>query len=367
MENVEREVAAIYHLSAASNQEKEQAFRACAETAEHERQIAMYADKIEKELHLSFETAGMKVSDVIDLPQGREFAALVGPKILMTIRDQFWLNQLADLYTVEFGQPLYYLRSHDNPIAVVSASTTDGGAAQATNSLITGAGYDTPVDILPRRLVMSFQYDSPKLAMSQASSRSRALDLSRYKMNKAFQDSIVAAWQACQMATIPASLYYDLPTGRVMPTTNKFAHSVDGLSIASIKDLSRYFATFGWDGQIILFVSDVRFEDTKSWVSTTTITDIGGVYAEQIANGRMSDTAAFGNVLIVKKNNVPDNLGMGIMVSDNGTKTLGAYQFGKMQSLPSPNSTSTRSAFDLVIPGMAGVCHDACRTAFLNF
>ena len=369
METTAMETAALIDLTStsAAAKAKEAAFRACADTNEHERQVALYAEKVERELHLSFETAGIKLSDVLDLPEGKELAGLVGPKILTTIRDQFWINQLADLYKVEFGQPLYYLRSQDNPIAVVSASVTDGGAAQATNPLITGAGYDTPVVILPQRLVLSFQYDSPKLAMSQASSRSRALDLSRYKMNKAFQDSIIAAWAACSMATIPANLYYTLPAGRVMPTTNVINASADGLSIAECKNLLRYFANFGWDGPVMLFVSPYRFEDVRSWVSSTTITDIGGVYAEAMVDGKVTDAVKYGDLTIVKKNNIPDNTGYAIMVSDNGTKTLGAYQFGKMQSLPSPNATSTRAAFDMVLPGMAGVCHDAVRTAFLNF
>jgi hypothetical protein len=309
----------------------------------------------------------MTLAQSMTMDEGKELAALVGPKIMMTIRDQMWINTVSDLTKTEFGVPLYYLKSYDNPIAVISASPTDGGAAQATNPLITGEGYDTPIDIIPRRLVLGYQYDSPKLAMSQASSRSRALDLSRYKMNQAYQNAIIAAWSACQMATISPSLYATLPAGRVHPTTNLFSATSDGLSVAEVKNISRYFSNFGWDGQIILFVSNYRFEDTKNWASTTTFSDIGGVYANLIANGRVADTVAFGNVLIVSKNNIPDNLGMAVMVSDNGVKTLGAYQFGKMESLPSPNSTSTRSAFDMVIPGVAGVAHDPLRTAFLSF
>ena len=117
----------------------------------------------------------------------------------------------------------------------------------------------------------------------------------------------------------------------------------------------------------MLFVSDLRFEDVKSWASSTTTSDFGGVFAEKIANGRIADTCTFGNILIVKKNNVPDNYGYALCVSDGGFKTLGVYQFGKMQSLPSTLSTSQRTAFDMVVPGVAGVCHDALRTAFMNF
>lgn len=363
-----KELAAVHDLTnQGKNEEREAAFRACADTVEHERQIALYAPKIEAELHALFETASMSVSDLVALPQGRELAAQVGPTVLMTHRDAFWVNQIADLYKTEFGKPIYYLRTKDNPLAVVSASTTDGGAAVATAPLVTGKGYDTPVDVMHRRLLLTAAYDSPKLAESQASSRVRALDLMRYKMNKAYQDMVIAALAACEMVSIPANLYHELPTGRVHPTTNKIDCTSAKLSIEKVKELSKYFATFGWDGQIVVFVSDLRFEDTKNWASTTTSSDIGGVFAEKIANGRMADTAQFGNVLIVKKNNIPDNYGYGLCVSDGGFKTLGVYQFGKMQSLPSANSTSQRSAFDMVIPGVAGVCHDALRTAFMNF
>ena len=362
-----KELAAIHDLTANKQDDKEKAFRDCAETVEHERQIALYAPKIEKELHALFETANLSLSDMLQLPQGRELAAIVGPQVLMTHRDAFWISQVADLYKTEFGVPVYYTRTHDNPLAVVSASATDGGAAVATAPLITGKGYDTPVDVMHRRLVLMGSYDSPKLAESQASSRSRALDLMRYKMNKAYQDLALAALAGCEMATISAALYHDLPTGRVHPTTNKIDATSEKLSINKVKEVSKYFATFGWDGQIVVFVSDLRFEDTKGWASTTTFTDLGSVFAEKIANGRVSDTVQFGNVLIVKKNNVPDNYGYGLCVSDGGFKTLGVYQFGKMQSLPSTNSTSQRSAFDMVIPGVAGVCHDALRTAFMNF
>jgi len=364
-----KELAAVHDLTKqGADEEKELAFRACADSVEHERQIALYAPKIEKELHGLFEMASMNLGDMLQMDKGRELATAIGPQVLMTHRDAFWINQIADLYKTEFGKPVYYLRTKDNPLAVVSASTTDGGAVQATAPLVTGKGFDTPVDIMHRRLLLTAAYDSPKLAESQASSRTRALDLMRYKMNKAFQDMIIAALSGCEMASIPANLYHELPAGRVHPTTNKIdASAGDKLTIAKVKELSKYFATFGWDGQIVVFVSDLRFEDTKNWASTSSTSDIGGVFAEKIANGRMVDTAQFGNVLIVKKNNIPDNYGYGLCVSDGGFKTLGVYQFGKMQSLPSMNSTSQRTAFDMVIPGVAGVCHDALRTAFMNF
>jgi hypothetical protein len=363
-----KELAAVHDLTKQNrNEEREAAFRACADSAEHERQIALYAPKIEKELHSLFETASMSVSDMLALPEGRELAAALGPQVLMTHRDAFWVSQVADLYKTEFGTPVYYIRTKDNPLAVVSASTTDGGAVVATAPLVTGKGYDTPVDIMHRRLVLTASYDSPKLAESRASSRVRALDLMRYKLNKAYQDMVIAALAACEMASIPTNLYHDLPAGRVHPTTNKIDATTEKLSINKVKELSKYFATFGWDGQIVLFVSDLRFEDVKGWASATTITDLGGVFAEMIANGRIADTAQFGNILIVKKNNVPDNYGYALCVSDGGFKTLGVYQFGNMQSLPSTNSTSQRTAFDMVIPGVAGVCHDALRTAFMNF
>lgn len=361
------ENAAIHDLTVQNSDEKAQAFKACSETAEHERQIALYAPKIEKELHNLFETAPMSFEEALRTPQGRELAAQVGPTVMMTHRDAFWIAQVSDLYKTEFGSPCYYVRTKDNPLAVVSASTTDGGAAVATSPLVTGKGYDTPVDIMHRRLAMTFSYDNPKLAMSQASSRTRALDLARYKMNKAYQDMAIAALAACEMASIPAAIQHELPTGRVHPTTNKIDATSGGLGIAKVKELSKYFATFGWDGQIVLFVSDLRFEDVKTWASTTTVTDMGAVFAEKIANGRVSDTAVFGNVLIVKKNNVPDNYGYALCVSDGGFKTLGVYQFGKMESIPSLNQSNQRAGFDLVIPGAAGVCHDALRTAFMNF
>ena len=362
-----KELAAIHDLTATAKDEKTAAFKACVDTVEHERQIALYAPKIESELHALFETATLSLSDMLQLPQGRELAAIVGPQVLMTHRDAFWIAQIADLYKTDFNTPVYYVRTHDNPMAVVSVSTTDGGAAVATSPLVTGKGYDTPIDVMHRRLVLSATYDSPKLAESQASSRTRALDLMRYKMNKAYQDMVITAMAACEMASISTTLYADLPVGRVHPTTNKVDCTTGGLSIANIKSVSKYFATFGWDGQIVVFVSDLRFEDTKSWASTTTFSDLGGIFAEKIANGRVADTVSFGNVLIVKKNNVPDNYGYAIMVSDGGFKTLGVYQFGAMQSLPSMNSSSQRSSFDMVIPGVAGVCHDALRTCFMNF
>lgn len=363
-----KEISAIHDLTKSQlNADREQAFRDCKDSMEHERQIALYAPKIERELHALFETASLNISDMLQLPEGKELAAILGPQVLMTHRDAFWISQVADLYKTEFGVPVYYIRTLDNPLAVVSASTTDGGAAVATAPLITGRGYDTPVDVLHRRLVLTGAYDSPKLAESQASSRVRALDLMRYKMNKAYQDMVITALAACEMASIPAATYHTLPTGRVHPTTNKVDCTTGGLNIANLKSVSKYFATFGWDGQIVVFVSDLRFEDTKGWASTTTFTDFGGVFAEKIANGRVSDTIQFGNILVVKKNNIPDNYGYALCVSDGGFKTLGVYQFGTMQSLPSNNSTSQRTAFDMVIPGAAGVCHDALRTCFMNF
>ena len=324
-----KEIAAVHDLTKQNlDKEREAAFRACADTAEHERQIALYAPKIEKELHALFETASLSISDMLALPEGRELAAALGPQVLMTHRDAFWVSQIADLYKTEFGTPVYYIRTKDNPLAVVSASTTDGGAVVATAPLITGKGFDTPVDVMHRRLVLTASYDNPKLAESQASSRVRALDLMRYKMNKAFQDMVLGALAACEMATIPPSIYHELPAGRVHPTTNKIDATTEKLSIAKVKELSKYFATFGWDGQVVLFVSDLRFEDVKSWASSTTTSDFGGVFAKKIANGRIADTCTFGNILIVKKNNVPDNYGYALCVSDGGFKTLGVYQFG---------------------------------------
>lgn len=361
------ETAAIHDLTVKNTDEKALAFRACADNQEHERQIALYAPKIEKELHGLFETASLNLTDMLQIPQGRELAAVLGPQVLMTHRDAFWISQISDLYKTEFGVPVYYTRTVDNPLSVVSASTTDGGAAVASSPLVTGKGFDTPVDVMHRRLLMSFQYDSPKLAESQASSRTRALDLARYKMNKAYQDMVITALAGCEMSTIPAAIYHTLPFGRVHPTTNKIDATSTKLTMAKVKELSKYFATFGWDGQTVLFVSDLRFEDTKNWASETAYTDLGSVFAEQIANGRVKDTLTFGNIMIVKKNNIPDNKGYAVCVSDGGFKTLAVYQFGAMQSLPNNLTSSQRAAFDIVVPGTAGVCHDALRTAFLTF
>lgn len=372
MNNLEREVAALINTlgTTRSAQEKEEAFRACADTSEHERQIASYAGKIEKEIHAMFELGGISIETALNTDTGRELAAAVGPKVMVTHRDAFFAPSLADMIVTDFTTPAYYIRSKDVQLGVVSASTTDGGAAQAVNPIITQKGYDTPVDIVHRRLTMNFQYDNPKLALSKASSRAKALDYARYRVMKAYQDSLIAAWTSCQYTAgspIPAALYHDLPAGRVHPTNNTIDATSGGLTLAKVKEFSKYFATFGFGGQKIMFVSDLVFEQVKDWASTTTATDTGRVLAEALLGGKVVDAIPVYDVLIVKKNMVPDNKGWGLVVDDQGTKTLGVYQFAQMESIPSNNTSSTRAAFDLVIPGMAGVCHDALRTAFVNF
>lgn len=370
--DTERELSALINALGTSPdaKEKEEYFQKCKDTVEHERQIATYAEKIEKEIHDMFEVGGMPLSDALQTKTGRELAEAVGPKIMMSHRDAYFVPALADLIMTDFTTPTYYIRSKDVALAVVSASTTDGGSAQATNPLITMKGYDTPVDVIHRRLIMTYQYDNPKLAMSKASSRTKALDTARYRTMKAYQDVVIAAWTGSQYTSaspFPTAIYHELPTGRVHPTNNTIDATTGGLSLAKVKEFSKYFSTFGFDGQKLLFVSDLVFEQVKDWASTTTATDTGRVLAEALVGGKVVDTIPVYDVLIVKKNVVPDNKGWGLMLSDQGTKTLGVYQFGQMQSLPSNNSSSTRAAFDMVLPGLAGVCHDAIRTAFVTF
>lgn len=353
---------------------KQEQFKRCADPVEHDRQTAEIGPKLEGEVAALFETANLTTDQLMQLDKGKELATVLGPNVVLSMRDQFWVPQLADRYTAQYGDLLYFTRDRDVPLAVISASVSDGGAPQATNPLITQKGYTTPIQVIPGRLVMSFEYDNPKLAEAQASSRTKAIELARYRIMKAVQDVVLAALVAGQYTAgspFPAAIKYDMTGGHTHPAHNTIdlsgAPYSGNLTLDGVRVFSDYFDELGFLGQKILFVSPKKFNYIKTWASTSVATDTGLVLTPQVINLNV-DSIRVHDVIITKKNNVPDATGYGLVVQDNsGAKTLGVYQFGSIQTLPNPNVTPIRSKFDVVVPGLAGVLHNPVATAFVKF
>lgn len=370
-----KELAANILLGAASNADKQAAFKACIDPAEHERQIAMIAEKLELEIHALFEVAGLSHADALNTDTGKELAAALGPRVMLSQRDQFFVEQIADRYIADFGQVIYFTRERDVPLAVISASPSDGGAPMSTGPLVTQKGYVTPIQVLPQRLLLSFEYDNPRLAESNASSREKAIDQSRYQFRKAMQDLVMTAWAGGQYTAgspFPAIIKHDLPAGRVHPAHNTIDLTgvpySGNLTLDAVRIFSDYFDNLGFTGQKMLFVSPSRFNYIKTWASTVAYTDMGSVFANKVWGGiGAQDTVVVHDVIVVKKFQITDALGMGLVVDDMGVKTLGIYQFGTMQTLPNLTGGALRSKFDMVVPGIAGVLHDATRAAFAKF
>lgn len=355
--------------TAPSDIEKQEAFKACADPAENARQIAMIGDLLEGDLHNAFEVAKMAPELALQTNEGRELAAALGPTVMLTHRDQFWAEQLTDRYIARYGDPIYFMKSKDVPMQVITASMTDNGPGMSVNQLQTMKGYDVPVPVAGQRFVMQFDFDDPRLAQSHFSSRSKAIDMARYRIRKAVQDMVLAAWTGGFTTNFAAAVMHDLPSGRVHPTGNIIDCKATGkLDYAAVSKFSDYAETFGFGGQKILFVSPKRFNDIKSWVSTTVATDSGQVFANKIMSaGSSIDSIPVYDVLVVKKNNVPDNYAYGLIVDDGMSRTLGVYQWGKIQTVPSIVNKPLRQAFDVYIPGICGVNHDVVRVARLDF
>jgi hypothetical protein len=355
--------------TAPSDVEKQEAFKACVDPAENARQIAGIGELLETDIKNAFETSKMPSDLALQTNEGRELAAALGPTVMFTQRDQFWAEQLADRYLCKFGDPIYYLKSKDAPMQVITASMTDGGPAMAVNSLQTMKGYDVPVPVSGQRLVLQFEFDDPRLAESNYTSRLKAIDMARYRIRKGMQDMLLTAWTGGFAASLAAATYHDLPAGRVHPTTNILDFKTTGkLDLANVTKFSDYCETFGFGGQKLLFVSPKHFNDIKTWVSTTTQTDSGTVFAKQIMSvGSSIDTIAVYDVLVVKKNNIPDIAAYGLILDDGVSKTLGIYQWGKIQTIPSIVNKPLRSAFDVYIPGIAAVNHDVVRVVKCEF
>jgi hypothetical protein len=348
--------------------EKQEKFRACADPAENQRQIAEIASILEQDIHNAFEVAKLPESLVFQTDAGKELSSALGPTVMMSQRDQFFVEQLADRYTCNFGDPIYYMRSRDVAIGVISASMTDNGAPQFGNPLITMKGYDTPVMVNAQRWTMNFEFDDPRLAESNWSSRAKAIDTARYRFRQCIQNLLVAAWKGGFTASFSAAQLHDLPTGRVHPVGNIIAAGGSVMTLDVVQKVADYFDIFGWEGKKMLFVSPTRFNEIKKWVSTTTVTDTGTVFAKQIiANGGAVDSIPVYDVLIVKKNIVPDTEGWALMTDDGVSKTLGLYQFGKVQTLPGVTNKPLRASFDVYVPGLAGVNHDNVRVAKVTF
>lgn len=366
-----KELAKNFDLTGKSlqDQEKQEAFRLCADPAENARQIAMIGEQIERDIRNAFETSKLTPELALQTEEGKELAAAVGPTVFLTQRDQFWAESLADRYSCNFGDPIYFMRSKDNPMGVITASMTDGGAPMAVNTLQTMKGYDVPVPVAGQRFVMTFEYDDPRLAESNWSSRAKAIDMARYRVRKALQDMLLAAWTGGFTASFAAGIMHELPAGRVHPTGNILDYKSAGkLDLGAVQKFADYADTFGYPGQKLLFVSPKRFNEIKNWVSTTTVTDAGLVFAKQIfASGAAVDSIPVYDVLVVKHNNVPDITGYGLVVDDGMSKTLGVYQWGKIQTVPSNVNKPLRAAFDLYIPGIAAVNHDITRVAKIEF
>jgi len=356
----------------AKDQEKQEMFKKCIDPSENARQIASIGKMLEEDIFNAYETAKLDKGDVLNTPEGKELAAAVGPTVMLTQRDTFFVEQLADRYACNFGEPIYFLRSTDVPMGVVTASMTDSGP-MSVNMLQTMNGYDIPVPVAGQRLVMTFEYDDPQLAESMWSSRSKAIDMARYRIRKSLQDMVLAAWQGAFVATFPACVNHTLAGGNVPPTGNIISNKVsDGftgkLDMVAVSGFGNYIDTYGFSGQKIMFVSPRRFNDVKTWVSTSTITDAGMIYAKQIfASGASVDSIPLYDTLIVKKNVVPDNVAWCLCVDDGVSKTLGVYQWGKIQTVPSMAHKPLRAAFDVFVPGVAGVCHDMVRVAVVQF
>lgn len=368
-----KEFAANHILGRASNKEREEAFRACVDPVEHERQIAMIGEKLQAEVSAMFEIAGLDASNALNSEPGKELAAALGPRVMLSQRDQFFVTNLADRYQANFGDVIYFTRERDCPIAVVNASPTDGGAPMAVNPLLTQKGYVTPIQVMPGRLVMTFEYDSPKLAESNADSRAKAIDQARYQILKAYQDLLVTAWVGGQYTAgspFPAAIKHDLPTGRVHAAHNTIdltgAPYNGNLTLDAVRLLSDYFDEFGFIGEKQLYLSPKKFNAIKTWASTTAATDSGSMLAAQVLNLN-GDSIKIHDVTIFKKFQIPDSMGYAVLVAEGGYKTLGVYQFGQIQTLPNPTGGALRQKFDVVLPGVAGVNHDPIRCAFLKF
>ena len=368
-----KELAANHILGSVTNAEREEAFRACKDPVEHERQIAMIGEKLQAEIAAGFEIAGMTNADALNSAPGKELALAIGPRVMLSQRDQFFVETVSDRYQGNFGDVLYYTRERDCPIAVVSASPTDGGAPMAVNPLITQKGFVTPIQVMPGRLVMTFEYDNPKLAESNASSRQKAIDQARYQFRKAMQDLVLTAWvggQYTAASPFPAAIKHDLPVGRVHPTNNTFdltGSPYNGnLTLDAVRILSDYFDTFGFIGEKQLFLSPSKFNAIKTWASSTGFSDAGMMLANQVLN-LTADSIRIHDVTIFKKFQIPDNMGYAVLVEEGGYKTLGVYQFGAVQTLPNLTGSSMRAKFDMVVPGICGVNHDPIRCAFLKF
>jgi hypothetical protein len=368
-----KELAANHILGSVSNKEREEAFRACVDPVEHERQIAMIGEKLQAQISAGFEVAGLSAADALNSEPGRELAAALGPRVMLSQRDQFFVETIADRYQASFGDVIYFSRERDCPIAVVNASPTDGGAPMAVNPLITQKGYVTPIQVMPGRLVMTFEYDNPKLAESNASSRSKAIDQAAYQLRKAMQDLVITAWVGGQYTAgspFPAAIKHDLPTGRVHAAYNTIdltgAPYNGNLTLDAVRLLSDYFDEFGFLGEKQLYLSPKKFNAIKTWASATAVTDAGSMLASQVLqlNG---DSIKIHDVVIYKKFQIPDSMGYAVLVQEGGYKTLGVYQFGSIQTLPNPTGGALRSKFDVVVPGIAGVNHDPIRCAFLKF
>lgn len=355
-----------------SAKEKNDKFHECVDPTENARQIAEIGNMLEDDIKNLFEISGLTNDQVLNSVPGKELAAQLGPSVLLSTRDAFFVESLADRFTVNYGDLIYYTRERDVPIGVISASISDGGAPMATNPLITESGYHTPIQVIPNRLVMSFEYDDPRLAESQASSRAKAIEYARYRIRKATQDVVVTAWTAGHYTSgspFPAAMKYDFPTGRTCPTNNEIDCTANSgaFTLDSIRLFSNYFDELGFQGQKILFVSPAKWNSIKSWVSLSVRSDAGNVLAEQVLT-LSADTIKIFDVLVVKKWQVPDSTGWGMVQRDNtGAPTLGVYQFGKVQTLPSSNVQPTRAKFDVYIPGLCGVLHNPLATAFVKF
>ncbi len=359
-----RELSKNIYLTKEANQEREDAFRACADPAEHERQITMYGEKLEAEISAIYGLSGLSRDEILTSDLGRETAAAIGPNVLLSMRDEFWAEQYADRFITNFGQPIYYTKVRDNSLSIVSASPTDGGAPMATNPLLTQAGFDTPIYVFPQRLIMTFEYDAPKLAESSASSRTKALDFARYRLRKSLQDLVITALTASFVAEFSPEQKHNLPSGRVHPTTNILdmtGSPYNGkLTLDGLRVFSDYLDTYGFSGQKVLVVSPADWNNLKTLISVTTRTDSGALLGAQFLQGG-GDTLQIFDVTVVKKNNIPDKVGYGFVVADVGSPTFGIYQFGKIQTLPNMTGGSTRSKFDVVVPGIAGCVHDIIR------
>ncbi|MCK7495119.1 MAG: hypothetical protein MZW92_31525 [Comamonadaceae bacterium] len=173
---------------------------------------------------------------------------------------------ISDRFTVNYGDLIYWTRDRDNALwrrdecqhrVTVALPWLPAPSSRRRATA-------TPIQVIPSRLVMSFEYDNPRLAeATQLPAASEASDFARYRIRKAYQDVVLAVRLAARPFPSLLRFKYDLPTGRVHPTTNIIDASSGGkLSLDKVPMSSAITWTrSATSARKILYVSPIRFNE----------------------------------------------------------------------------------------------------------